>query len=780
MPLTTPPVRYDLIRLGGGLDQVTPTLSLPPGVARRAANFECSITGGYTRITGYERFDGRPSPSEAVYNILVCSITGSVSVGNTVTGASSAATGYVIAVTSTNIVITKEVGTFVATEALNVSASPVATITSIQGVSADGLTDATYKNAAADVYRADITTVPGTGSILGVAYYNGNLYAWRLTSMYKSTSSGWTAVALGKELSFTAAGGLISATGTITLATGAAGSIDTLTVNGVSIISGAVNYVTSLAATATALAANINAHTSVPDYTASAVGTTVTITAATAGVGPNGFVVAATYTTLTGSTTNMTGGAAGSTLADGIVITGVTSGATATVSRVVLQSGSFAAGTAAGRFIFATQTGTFQSEFVKNASNVNIASIAGNSSNITLTTGGRYETVIANFGGGTANYKLYGCDGVNRAFEFDGTTFVSIATGMTVDTPNHIAFHKQHLFLSFGASVQFSGLGYPYQWTPLLGAGEIALNASVTNLLVLPGDQSSGALGIYTRNDTSVLYGTSSANFSLSAFNTGTGAYAYTAQNMDQAYVLDDRGIMSLGTSLNFGNFVPASLSMTIPRFINTHRQLSVGSTVNRDKGQYRVFFSDGTGLYMTILNGRVLGTMPVEFADAINCCIDSESPNGGTVQFFGSTNGYVYQMDMGTSFDGTAIASNINLVYNSIKSPRILKRYRKASVELTGDSYAEIQFGYDLGYRTLALTQAADASYQNDLRSNYWDEMIWDNFVWDGADTSPSEIEVTGTAENMAIRISTVSDLFEPFTVNNIIVHYTQRRGLR
>ena len=675
MPLTTPPVRYDLIRLGGGLDQVTPTLSLPPGVARRAANFECSITGGYTRITGYERFDGRPSPSAAVYNILVCSITGSVSVGNTVTGASSAATGYVIAVTSTNIVITKEVGTFVATEALNVGASPVATITSIQGVSADGLTDATYKNAAADVYRTDITTVPGTGSILGVAYYNGNLYAWRLTSMYKSTSAGWVAVTLGKELSFS------------------------------------------------------------------------------------------------------TGTAA---IVDGNTVTGATSGATGVVARVVLQSGTFASGNAAGRLILSSSTGVFSSgENLTVAASVKAIS-GGAATQITLTTGGRYETVIANFGGGTANYKLYGCDGVNRAFEFDGTTFVPIATGMSVDTPNHIAFHKQHLFLTFGASVQFSGLGYPYQWTPLLGAGEIAMNGSVTNLLVLPGDQSSGALGIYTRNDTSVLYGTSSANFSLSAFNTGTGAYPYTAQNMDQAYVLDDRGIMSLGTSLNFGNFVPASLSMTIPRFINTHRQLSVGSTVNRDKGQYRVFFSDGTGLYMTILNGRVLGTMPVEFADAINCCIDSESPTGGTVQFFGSTNGYVYQMDMGTSFDGTAIASNINLVYNSIKSPRILKRYRKASVELTGDSYAEIQFGYDLGYRTLALTQAADASYQNDLRSNYWDEMIWDNFVWDGADTSPSEIEVTGTAENMAIRISTVSDLFEPFTVNNIIVHYTQRRGLR
>jgi len=675
MPLTTPKVNYDLIRLNGGLDQVTPTLSLPPGVARRAANFECSITGGYTRIAGYERFDGRPSPSAATYNILVCTFTGTVTVGQTVTGSISAATGRVIAVTVASVVITRETGTFVVNDVLNNGAGNVATITTVQGVSADGLTDATYQNLAADNYRADITAVPGTGSILGVAYYNGVCYAWRLTSMYKSTAGGWVAVTLGKELSFS------------------------------------------------------------------------------------------------------TGTAA---IVDGNTVTGATSGATGVVARVVLQSGTFASGNAAGRLILSSSTGVFTSGENLTVAAAVKAIAGGAATQITLTTGGRYETVIANFGGGTANYKLYGCDGVNRAFEFDGTTFVPIATGMAVDTPNHITFHKQHLFLSFGASVQFSGLGYPYQWTPLLGAGEIAMNAEVTNLLVLPGDQSSGALAIYTRSDTSVLYGTSSANFSLSTFNSGTGAIAYTAQNMDQAYVLDDRGIISLGTSLNFGNFVPASLTMNIPKFIEQHRGLAVGSTVNRDKGQYRVFFSDGTGLYMTILNGQVLGSMPIQFGHNINCSVDSEAPSGGTVQFFGSTNGFVYQMDLGTSFDGDFIPANINLVYNSTKSPRILKRYRKAAVELSGDSYAEIQFGYDLGYRTAALTQPDDASYQNDLRSSYWDDMSWDNFVWDGSDISPSEIEVTGTAENMAIRVSTNSDLFEPFTVNNIIVHYTLRRGLR
>jgi hypothetical protein len=122
---------------------------------------------------------------------------------------------------------------------------------------------------------------------------------------------------------------------------------------------------------------------------------------------------------------------------------------------------------------------------------------------------------------------------------------------------------------------------------------------------------------------------------------------------------------MSLVTSLNFGNFVPAALTMNIPKFIQQKRGLAVGSTVNRDKGQYRVFFSDGSGLYMTVLNGKVLGSMPVQFQHNVTCCIDSEAPNGGTVQFFGSTNGFVYQMDLGTSFDGEFIAANINLVYN-------------------------------------------------------------------------------------------------------------------
>lgn len=97
-------------------------------------------------------------------------------------------------------------------------------------------------------------------------------------------------------------------TGTVTLLTGSSGSVDMITVNGVNIMSGPVSFTTSLSATATAVAANINAYTSSPNYTATASGPVITITAVTTGTSTNGFVVTCTATTITTSKTNMTNG----------------------------------------------------------------------------------------------------------------------------------------------------------------------------------------------------------------------------------------------------------------------------------------------------------------------------------------------------------------------------------------------------------------------------------------------------------------------------------------
>lgn len=101
----------------------------------------------------------------------------------------------------------------------------------------------------------------------------------------------------------------VLATGSLTLSTGASGSVNTLTVNGVDILGGTVAFDTSLTQTATDVATQINNYWGVIDYTASASGAVVTITALPGtGASPNTFVVAATYTTITGSTVNLSGG----------------------------------------------------------------------------------------------------------------------------------------------------------------------------------------------------------------------------------------------------------------------------------------------------------------------------------------------------------------------------------------------------------------------------------------------------------------------------------------
>ena len=154
-------VNQEFIQFSGGVDLVSPPLSMGTGFCQAAQNMECDINNGYRRVDGYERFDGRPEPSEQTYAILAITLTGAIAVGNTVTGVTSAATGYVLAVVSGYLVITKITGTFVSGETLNVAAAPQATTTAaaITDGASTPLLHAQYKNLAADEYRDDIAAV---------------------------------------------------------------------------------------------------------------------------------------------------------------------------------------------------------------------------------------------------------------------------------------------------------------------------------------------------------------------------------------------------------------------------------------------------------------------------------------------------------------------------------------------------------------------------------------------------------------------------------------------
>lgn len=674
-----PPTQIDFIRFEGGLNLVSPPLSMPPGMLRETQNYEIGAFGGYKRIDGYERFDGRPSPSAAVYTLLACTITGSFTSGQTITGLTSGATGVVIASEAAAVIYTKKTGAFISGEAIQVAAVTQATSTAtpVQDGALTTLLHAQYRNLAADAYRSDITAVTGSGAILGLKYLGSTLYAFRAnagataTVLWKSSATGWTAVAFGEEISFS------------------------------------------------------NANTSV------------------------------------GEADVLTQGAV-----------------TATIARVVLQTGTLASGVNTGRLILTGRAGGNFAGGAATSTGGGALTLSGAQTAITLAPGGRFRMVNYNFGAGL---RIYGCDGVNRGFEFDGTTFVPLTTGMTTDTPAFVAAHKNHLFFGFSNSLQHSGTGFPYQWTPISGASELNLGAAITNLLPQPGDATSGgAMMCATRNRTYLLYGSSTANWNLVTLAQDAGSLAHTAQNIGGTYFLDDRGISSLATTQAFGNFASATVSDFIRPWLVENKGAVVDSCIVREKNQYRLIFTGGRAIYMTLVGNKISGFMPQLYADPIVIAESTELTDGSESVFYGDTAGFVYQDGAGTSFDGDAVESYLTFVFNHAKGPRTLKQYRKVVLEVSGTGYGVFYVGADLGYSSDDIPQISLESVAASLSSGVWDTGVWDVGVWDGRILLPAEKELSGIAENIGLRLTQSSDYEAALTFYGALIHYTPRRLMR
>lgn len=669
--------RPQMIAFGGGWDNETPPILIPSGFVRKSQNYECDQLGGYVGVKGYERYDGHTSPSSGVASIIDITLTGSITVGDTVTGATSAATGVVIAVVSGYIVITKVVGTFVSGEVLNVGGNPQATTTSAAHGASTALLRAQYKNLAADEYRDDIAAVPGSGSVLGVMRFNGVTYAWRnnaggtAAAIWKSSSTGWQAVTLFNEVSFTAGG--------------------------------------------------------------------------------------------------VTEPAEGATLTQGAN--------TATIKRVVLTSGTWAAGTAAGRLIITTPAPGAFAAGVATIGAINLT-LSGAQTAITLAPNGRYECIVANFGGSVNTNRIYGVDGANRGFEFDGTVYVPITTGMITDTPTHVHEHKKHLFFSFGGSVQHAGPGTPYIWSVILGAAELGMGDTVTGFQTQPGSESVGAMAIFTRNRTSILYGTGVASWQLIEYRKELGAHAHSIQDIGYTLFLDDQGITNLKTVQAFGNFSHQALSARIKSWLNGKREKIAASCISRDKSQYRLFFSDGYAVFFTF--SKKGGMTQIQYPNPVTCVYSSEESGGSETIFFGSTNGMVYQMEKGTSFDGDAIVSNLYLAWDWLKSVQLLKRFHHASLEVSGNGYAEFSFTYRLGYGSTEIAQPGTQTEVTSFSPSIWNQVVWNQFIWNGTTLLPSLVDLGGEAENVSLIISGSSDFHESIRFSSAIVHYAPRRYLR
>lgn len=359
-----------------------------------------------------------------------------------------------------------------------------------------------------------------------------------------------------------------------------------------------------------------------------------------------------------------------------------------------------------------------------------------------LTESSKYLFKTSNFYAADSLDAFYGVSGAGRAFVFlnDYFSFIYTQDDSTLDTPRSIEAHHLHLCLGYqSGSVLISVVGAPTNFSGLLGASEIACGDRITGLLELSGT----TLGVFCEESIWGITGNTVDNFQLQVIAPNTGCIEYTLVDCGSPVYMDSRGISTLETSANYGDFVGQRLSSPVsswllPRCkrgtVGIHNTSGVAFAIPvRSKNQYRVFFNDGEILTMTFVSG---GEAPVAFtyqryyhqqasitdtdSRLIPLAWTSEVDLGGVERIYVShrdparmtTSKYVYGLEQGNSFDSKYIPHSFDTNWYFGDAPVLYTGIQK--VRLHGLCYgytnldvyaAGIQEDYSFGENVFSTT---------------------------------------------------------------------------
>lgn len=668
-----PDVQTDYFAFRGGLVKTLQSLIVPPGSLLDAVNYEPDHNGGYRRGPAYERFDGRTRPSDAAYAAVKCTLTTTLSVGDALVV--GGATCRFVKTVSGGMLVTLVSETISAGSTILRSGSSVGETNAAVSLaySPAAAEEAQNRHDCANVARALIGAVPGYGDVRGVVMFGGTLYAWRdnnsqnACGMHKSTTSGWTAVALAEEVTFS----------------------------------------------------NANANVGVGD-------------------------------TLTQTTI------------------------TATIARVIVQTGTLASGTNTGKLVITGRAGGSFGAGAATTTGSGALTLGGAQVAQSFPIGGRYRFDQYNFYATGSTFRLYGCNGVGRAFEFDGTTIVFIDSGVSPDAPNHIVCSRNYLYLAHGPLVSNSSVGDPHRWVAGEGGDSKGIGADVTALFELPGE----AVGITTRKSAHAIVGGSKATWTLQNIAPENGAMPDTVQVIGSAYALDDIGIIKVEPSQNYGNFNFNAESRLIQPIVDSMRDRAVASTTSRSANLYRVFLNDKRVLVG--LPSKQMAFTTLRLAHQATCAWSGEDSAGAERTFFGANDGYVYELDRGSSFDGQEIEAFVRIWYWHAKSPRLLKRFRRMVLEMAVSLYSILRVQHTLDYGAAGVPQGASSELASSGAGGLWGNVNWGGFVWGAADVSQPSVDMNGSGANVATTVYSKSAIDLGHTMQGAIVHFTPRRTVR
>lgn len=320
--------------------------------------------------------------------------------------------------------------------------------------------------------------------------------------------------------------------------------------------------------------------------------------------------------------------------------------------------------------------------------------------------GNKVSSVDFNFNG---THKILFVDGVNSPAVFnDATDTLSFPTGYPSEVigGEHVAVFKNHIFISKGSTVAFSAPFSETDFTVANGSGIINFGHSVTGLVVFR-DQ----LIIFSRNKIQRLIGSSVSDFQLSPIVDAIGCIdGSTIQEVGgDVMFLGPDGLRLLSATERLNDFgldlATAPVEKTFKSFMSN--STSYSSVVFRDKAQYQIFgYSsvdlrrDAKGFIGTKFSDQGASNIQWSESKGIQAYVsDGRYVPGSETTVFANSDGYVYRLGIGSSFDGGDIQAIYESPFMPIDDPQLRKAIYKMSlyVDTRGSFNVDVDFKYDL-----------------------------------------------------------------------------------
>jgi len=324
--------------------------------------------------------------------------------------------------------------------------------------------------------------------------------------------------------------------------------------------------------------------------------------------------------------------------------------------------------------------------------------------------GGRVRFVELNFGAG---HKIIMVDGFNYPAVFDDSsnTVTPITTSTDVQGAEYVAVYKTTLFYAKDTNLYFTAPAAYDDFSIATGGGVINVGHQITGLAVFR-DQ----LIVFTRNTISRLTGSTVGDFLLVPITDRIGCISGDSiQEVggDIMYAAPD-GIRLLSATDRIGDFglniASDPIAKNAAAFIKSSSDFC--SLVLREKAQYRIFayvqseqHSVASGLLATKFISQGAEGMAWATTKGIKeYCADSKYTEAyDETTIFANEDGYVYELDTGSSFEGNIIEAIYESPYMPITDPQTRKTFYKMTLyaEPTGPMNLDVNFKYDFDTST-------------------------------------------------------------------------------